>query len=172
MSKKFETYAEEFFSTYERMLIALCEEDGITVRELINRSKISSSAYRSPLDFLIKIGLVKIEKGGEKKMIVKLTNNGREICKKLQELYEILKNMKPTIEIYPGLSLPIDELEKLVDKYLIIGGTPPRIMAVANDDEEARNKFLDLSNKADLNRETDFPKAIIFLTRDMLKPYL
>jgi hypothetical protein len=81
-------------------------------------------------------------------------------------------SMKPIIEIYPGLSLPIDELEKLVDKYLIIGGTPPRIMAVANDDEEARNKFLDLSDKADLNRETDFPKAIIFLTRDMLKPYL
>ena len=54
MSKKFETYTEEFFSTHERMLIALCEEDGITVRELINRSKISSSAYRSPLDFLIK----------------------------------------------------------------------------------------------------------------------
>jgi len=53
MSKKFETYAEEFFSTYERMLIALCEEDEITVRELINRSKISSSAYRSPLHFLI-----------------------------------------------------------------------------------------------------------------------
>ncbi|MFP3201520.1 MAG: winged helix-turn-helix transcriptional regulator [Sulfolobus sp.] len=170
MSKKFET--EEFFSTHERMLIALCEEDGITVRELINRSKISSSAYRSPLDFLIKIGLVKIEKGGEKKMIVKLTNKGREICKKLQELYETLKNMKPTIEIYPGLSLPIDDLEKLVDKYLIIGGTPPRIMAVANDDEEARNKFLDLSDKANLNRETDFPKVIIFLTRDMLKPYL
>ena len=44
--------------------------------------------------------------------------------------------------------------------------------AVVNDDEEARNKFLDLSDKADLNRETDFPKAIIFLTRDMLKPYL
>ncbi|WP_256202228.1 hypothetical protein [Sulfuracidifex metallicus] len=79
--------------------------------------------------------------------------------------------MKPTVEIYPGLSLPIDELEKLVDKYLIIGGTPPRIMAVTNDDEEARNRFLDLSEKADLNRETDFPKAIIFLTRDMLKPY-
>jgi len=30
----------------------------------------------------------------------------------------------------------------------------------------------DLSEKADLNRETDFPKAIIFLTRDMLRPYL
>jgi len=105
-------------------------------------------------------------------MVVKLTNNGREVCKKLQELYEILKNMKPIVEIYPGLSLPVDELEKLVDKYLIIGGTPPRIMAVANDDEEARNKFLDLSDKADLNREADFPKAIIFLTRDMLKLYL
>ena len=63
-------------------------------------------------------------------------------------------------------------MEKLVDEYLIIGGTSPRIMAVANDDEEARNKFLDLSDKADLNRETDFSKAIIFLTRDMLKPYL
>ncbi|BBG23624.1 hypothetical protein IC006_0912 [Sulfuracidifex tepidarius] len=53
-------------------------------------------------------------------MIVRLTNNGREVCKKLQELYDILKNMKHTIEIYSGLSLPIDELEKLVDKYLII----------------------------------------------------
>ncbi|BBG23623.1 hypothetical protein [Sulfuracidifex tepidarius] len=49
------------------MLIALCKEDGITVRELINRSKISSSAYRSPLDFLINIRLAKIEKGGEKR---------------------------------------------------------------------------------------------------------
>jgi len=44
--------------------------------------------------------------------------------------------------------------------------------AVANDDEEARNKFLDLSDKAELNRESDFPKVIIPLTRDMLKPYL
>nr|WP_176705371.1 winged helix-turn-helix transcriptional regulator [Sulfolobus sp. NOB8H2] len=170
MSKKFETYAEEFFSTHERMLIALCKEDGITVRELINRSKISSSAYRSPLDFLIKIGLVKIEKGGEKKMIVKLTNNGREVCKKLQELYEILKNMKPTVEIYPGLSLPVDELEKLVDKYLIIGGTPPRIMAVANDDYDANEKFGTIFEEA--KSEADLPKAIIFLTKEMLKPYL
>ena len=55
MSKNSKLMQREFFSTYERMLIALCEEDGITVRELINRSKISSSAYRSPLDFLIKI---------------------------------------------------------------------------------------------------------------------
>ncbi|BBG23625.1 hypothetical protein IC006_0913 [Sulfuracidifex tepidarius] len=45
-------------------------------------------------------------------------------------------------------------------------------MAIANDDEEARNKFLDLSDKTDFNRESDFPKAIIFLTRDMLKHYL
>ena len=169
MSKKLETYVEEFFSTHERMLLTLCQEDGITVRELINRAKISSSAYRSPLDFLIKIGLVRIEKAGERKMTVKLTNNGKEVCRKLQELYETLKNVKPAVEIYPGLSLPIDELEKLVDKYLIIGGTPPRIMAIADNDYDAREKFVGLADKA--KSEADFPKAIIYLSKAMLKPY-
>ncbi|QXJ31826.1 hypothetical protein [Saccharolobus shibatae] len=53
---------------------------------------------------------------------------------------------------------------------LIVGGTPPRIMAVADDDYDANEKFGTIFEEA--KSEADLPKAIIYLTKEILKPYL
>ncbi|WP_016731967.1 winged helix DNA-binding protein [Saccharolobus islandicus] len=84
----------EFLNPEQKILIALSDSQGMSVREIIERTKLGSKTVVDAVNYLVEIGLVKEEQQQEfpRKKIIRLTDKGKEISEYLKKIYGILNS--------------------------------------------------------------------------------
>ncbi|BDB97472.1 MarR family winged helix-turn-helix transcriptional regulator [Saccharolobus caldissimus] len=84
----------EFLNPEQKILIALSDSQGMSVREIIERTKLGSKTVVDAVNYLVEIGLVKEEQQQEfpRKKIIRLTDKGKEISEYLKKIYDILNS--------------------------------------------------------------------------------
>ncbi|QGA54560.1 winged helix DNA-binding protein [Sulfolobus sp. E5-1-F] len=84
----------EFLNPEQKILIALSDSQGMSVREIIERTKLGSKTVVDAVNYLVEIGLAKEEQQQEfpRKKIIRLTDKGKEISEYLKKIYDILNS--------------------------------------------------------------------------------
>ncbi|BCU68635.1 MarR family transcriptional regulator [Sulfolobales archaeon HS-7] len=90
----------------QRVLIFLIENDGISFRDISDKTESNPNAIKKAIDELMELGLVydRREDTFPRRRLIFLTNYGKEVAKRLKEIVEIVNEsskhpQKPSVEV-------------------------------------------------------------------------